>query len=60
LIVNHVDHCDAMAWATQAFPFPLNLAFGASGWLRRHMANKKLKQFIAGSRRRDPALLLSH
>ena len=23
LIVNHVDRCDAMAWATQAFPFPL-------------------------------------
>ena len=23
LIVNHVDQCDAMAWATQAFPFPV-------------------------------------
>ena len=23
LIVNHVDRCDAMTWASQAFPFPL-------------------------------------
>ena len=60
LIVNHVDRCDAMAWATQAFPFPLNLALGTSGPLRQFMASKRLKQFIDASQRRDTAPLFSH
>jgi hypothetical protein len=59
LIVNHRDHCDAMAWATQAFPFPLNLAVGSIEPLRRYIAGKKLEQFIQGSRSHDTARLLS-
>jgi hypothetical protein len=59
LIVNHEDKCDAMAWATQAFPFPLNLAFGSMEWLRRRTADKELKQFIRHSRSHDIARLLS-
>ena len=55
LIVNHVDRCNAMAWATQAFPFPLNLALGSIEPLRRHMADKKLQQFIQHSRSHDIA-----
>lgn len=60
LIVNHLDQCDAMAWATQAFPFPANLAFGSIGPLRQLMARKKLERFIAKSRSHDTAPLLSH
>jgi SnoaL-like domain len=60
LIVNHVDRCDAMAWATQAFPFPLNLAFGSIGPLRHLMARKKLERFIEENRSRDTAPVLSH
>lgn len=59
LIVNHVDRCDAMAWARQAYPFPKNLAAGLIGPLRRHVAHKKLKQFIEDSRSHDTARLLS-
>ena len=60
LIVNHVDRCDAVAWATQAYPFPKNLAAGLIGPLRRYVARKKLKQFIDASQRRDTAPLFSH
>ena len=59
LIVNHRDQCDAMAWATQAFPFPLNITLGSMGSLRRYMARKKLKQFVEESQSRDIARLLS-
>jgi hypothetical protein len=55
LIVNHLDHCDAMAWANQAFPFPLNRAFGSLEWLRRYTADKKLKKFIRHNRSHDTA-----
>jgi SnoaL-like domain len=58
LIVNHVDRCEAMAWATQAYPFPRNLAAGLVGPLR-YVAHKKLKQFIEDSRSHDTARLLS-
>jgi SnoaL-like domain len=59
LIVNHVDRCDAVAWATQAYPFPKSLAAGLIGPLRRYVARKKLKQFIEDSRSHDTARLLS-
>ena len=59
LIINHVDECDAMAWATQAYPFPNNLAAGLIGPLRRYVARRKLKQFIEDSRSHDTARLLS-
>jgi hypothetical protein len=59
LIVNHVDWCDAMAWATQAYPFPRNLAAGLIGPLRRYVARKKLKQFIENCQGHDTARLLS-
>ena len=59
LIVNHRDQCDAMAWATQAFPFPLNLAFGSIEPLRRGVARNKLKRFIEDDRSRDAARLLA-
>ena len=58
LIVKHVDRCDPMAWATQAYPFPKNLAAGLIGPLRRYVARQKLKQFIEDSRDRDVARLL--
>jgi SnoaL-like domain len=59
LIVNHVDRCDAMAWARQAYPFPKNLAAGLVGPVRRYVAHQKLKQFIEHSRSHDTARLLS-
>jgi hypothetical protein len=59
LIVDHRDRCDAMAWAAQAFPFPLNLAIGSIEPLRRYIAGKKLEQFIQGSRSHDTARLFS-
>ncbi len=46
LIVNHLDRCDAMAWAAQAYPFPKNLAAGLIGPLRRYKARQMLEQFI--------------
>jgi ketosteroid isomerase-like protein len=46
LIVDHRDRCDALAWATQAYPFPRSLLAGFIGPLRRYMAGKKLEQFI--------------
>jgi hypothetical protein len=59
MIVNHVDRCDAVAWASQAYPFPKSLAAGLIGPLRRYVARKKLKQFIEDSRSHDTARLLS-
>jgi uncharacterized protein len=56
-IVSHVDRCDAMAWATQAYPFPKNLAAGLVGPLRRHIARQKLKEFISERRSDDSARL---
>jgi hypothetical protein len=46
LIVNHLDRCDAMAWAAQAYPFPKNLAAGLIGPLRRYKARQMLEQFV--------------
>jgi len=51
LIVEHVDQCDAMAWATQAYPFPKSLAAGLIGPLRQYKARQLLEQFI----RENPA-----
>jgi limonene-1,2-epoxide hydrolase len=45
-IVRHSDHCDAMAWARQAFPFPLSVAMGLIGPLRRGGAALKLNKFL--------------
>lgn len=55
LIVNHVDHCDPMAWATQAYPFPKNLAAGLIGPLRQYIARKKLEQFVREQSEQDSA-----
>jgi ketosteroid isomerase-like protein len=46
LIIEHRDHCDAMAWARQAFPFPASLIVGSVGPLRRLAAAFKLKKFL--------------
>lgn len=46
LIVEHRDHCDAMAWARQAFPFPCALIMGSVAPLRRFGAACKLKEFL--------------
>ena len=46
LIVTHRDHCDAMAWARQAIPFPFALIFGSVAPLRRLAAAAKLKKFL--------------
>ena len=46
LIIEHVDRCDAMAWATQAYPFPKSLAAGLIGPLRQYKARRLLEQFI--------------
>jgi ketosteroid isomerase-like protein len=46
LIVEHRDHCDAMAWARQAFPFPVALILGSVAPLRRLAAAGKLKNFL--------------
>lgn len=46
LIVEHRDHCDAMAWARQAFPFPVALILGSVAPLRRFAAARKLKKFL--------------
>ena len=45
-IVSHHDKSDAMAWARQAFPFPISFVAGAIGPLRRHMATRKLEKFL--------------
>jgi ketosteroid isomerase-like protein len=45
LIVKHRDRCDAMAWARQAFPFPISLVAGSLAPLRRCMAALKLYKF---------------
>jgi predicted SnoaL-like aldol condensation-catalyzing enzyme len=46
LIIEHRDRCDAMEWARQALPFPISLAVGSIGPLRRFMAGRKLHKFI--------------
>jgi ketosteroid isomerase-like protein len=46
LIAEHVDTCDPMAWATQAYPFPKNLAAGLIAPLRRSKARELLERFI--------------
>jgi uncharacterized protein len=60
IIVNHVDRCDAMAWATQAYPFPKNLAAGLIGPLRRRIARQKLDEFASENRSGGAARLPSH
>jgi SnoaL-like domain len=46
LILNHVDRCSAMAWASQAYPFPKSVLAGLFGPLRRWKARKLLNEFI--------------
>jgi hypothetical protein len=46
LIQDHRDRCSAMAWASQAYPFPKSLLVGLIGFLRRHKAQQKLEYFI--------------
>jgi hypothetical protein len=46
LIADHRDHCDALKWASQAYPFPRNLLAGLIEPLRRWKARRKLDQFI--------------
>jgi ketosteroid isomerase-like protein len=44
-IVDHRDHCDPMAWARQALPFPASLVAGSVAPMRRFMATRKLRKF---------------
>ena len=44
-IARHSDDCNPMAWASQAFPFPISLAMGRIGLLRRLLASLKLWKF---------------
>ncbi len=46
LILEHRDECDARAWANQAFPFPISVAMGNIGLLRRWMAGAKLARHV--------------
>jgi ketosteroid isomerase-like protein len=46
LIVKHHDHCDAKAWARQAYPLPLSFFLGAIAPLRRFGAALKLYIFL--------------
>jgi len=46
LIQDHRDRCSAMAWASQAYPFPKSLLAGLISPLRRHKAQQKLEDFI--------------
>jgi ketosteroid isomerase-like protein len=46
LIVEHHDHCDAKAWARQAYPFPKSFFAGFVEPLRRFAAACKLKKFL--------------
>jgi ketosteroid isomerase-like protein len=48
LIATHHDRCHAMAWAVQAIPFPVSLLVGSITPLRRYLAKRRLKKFIAG------------
>jgi hypothetical protein len=45
LIVEHHDHCDAEAWARQAYPFPMSFVVGFLEPLRRFGAARKLRKF---------------
>ena len=45
-IVEHHDHCDAMAWARQAYPFPVSFLIGAIAPPRRIGAAGKLREFL--------------
>ena len=45
-IINQRDDCDARAWARQAFPFPISLAAGWIGPLRRYVAKQRLDKFL--------------
>jgi ketosteroid isomerase-like protein len=45
-IVEHRDDCDPMAWASQALAFPVSLAAGLIGPLRRRSAARKLDKFL--------------
>lgn len=46
LIVEHRDHCDARAWARQAYIFPTSLVAGSIEPLRRFVAERKLEKFL--------------
>ena len=48
-IVEHRDFCDPVAWARQAFPFPIDRVMGRVGFMRRLLARLKLRRG-----RRDP------
>jgi hypothetical protein len=47
LIVKHHDDCDPMAWARQAFRYPICLIVGSVAPLRRGLAALKLWQFLS-------------
>ncbi len=47
LILEHVDQCDAVNWARQAFGGIKGQVVGRASWLRQAAAQKKLQQFIA-------------
>jgi ketosteroid isomerase-like protein len=45
-IVRHLDDCNPMAWASQAFAFPVSLGAGLIGPLRRRKAARRLDEFL--------------
>jgi hypothetical protein len=47
LIIEHLDECDALEWARQAFGGLKGEIAGRIGFLRRRTARKKIRKFIA-------------
>jgi ketosteroid isomerase-like protein len=45
-ILSHLDTCDPMRWAKQAYPFPKSLLVGRIAPLRRLGAKRKLDKFV--------------
>jgi ketosteroid isomerase-like protein len=45
-IAEQIDHADPLAWARQAFPFPLGEVIGRNERLRRCGARQKLDAFL--------------
>ena len=45
-IIEHVDECDAVNWARQAFGGIKGEVVGRAGFMRRSAARKKLQRFI--------------
>lgn len=46
MIIEHVDDCDPVAWADQAYAFPMSLVLGRLEFVRRYGARSKLARFV--------------